>query len=301
MSNIKKLRKEMVGKTITIYFDPTTNEDLEGDAEIINIQAVGVESEKSLAYGDVEFDNGDVAYRSWVVEPEPHKPLESLGDHHPGSDAEGGKNHRIESKIIKSEADLDQFLKEEQLDFTVEKYQEKNPFTHEERNSWGSYRTDNNHVFATGLGATFTPFQNRDAFQAIADLSQVGEVKTARAGVWNGGAETFVQVDLNGGLQVGGGDDTVTQRISYINRNDGEGSARIFLTPYRPNCRNQLTMIRSTAKKAEQLLKIRHTQSGEALLMKLSEEWGIIDNAFKATQEHFNVMADTKITKEHIA
>jgi len=207
----------------------------------------------------------------------------------------------ISTKILKSEEDVQQFLKEEQLDYTVKKYQEKSPFDGSLLDSYGSYRTDNNHIFKTGLGKTYTPFQNKDAFNAISGLAQVGEVHTARAGVWNGGAESFIQVDLNGGLTVGRKEDKVQQRVTYINRHDGEGSARIFITPFRPVCRNQLTLIRSIAKKAEQKLKVRHTASGEALLLKLSEQWGIIDNAFVASQEHFNLLADTKVTKEHVA
>lgn len=212
----------------------------------------------------------------------------------------GNHTDSINSRIIKNESDLDHFLSEEGLDYKVEKFQETNPFTNEPRHSWGTYRTDNNHIFKTGLGNSYKPFQNKDAFQAIADLAKVGEVNTARAGVWNGGAESFIQIDLNGGLNIGGGSDKINQRVTYINRHDGQGSARIFITPFRPVCRNQLTAIRSVARAAESKLRIQHTQSGEALLLKLSEEWGIIDNAFKATAEHFNLLADTKITREHV-
>ena len=227
--------------------------------------------------------------------------LESKKDGFYQGDKSKANGDDISSKIITSESDVHKFLAEEELDYTVQKYQEVNPFTKEPLNSYGSYRTDNKHVFKTGLGNAYTPFQNIDAFRSISELAKNGEVSIARGGVWNGGAETFIQVDLNGGIKIGNKGDEVKQRVTFTNRHDGEGSARVFITPFRPACRNQLTLIRKIAKNAEQQLKIRHVASGEALLQDLSSQWGIIDNAFQATSDHFNLLADTKITKETIA
>jgi len=122
--------------------------------------------------------------------------LESKKDGFYQGDKSKANGDDISSKIITSESDVHKFLAEEELDYTVQKYQEVNPFTKEPLNSYGSYRTDNKHVFKTGLGNAYTPFQNIDAFRSISELAKNGEVSIARGGVWNGGAETFIKWTL---------------------------------------------------------------------------------------------------------
>lgn len=187
------------------------------------------------------------------------------------------------------------------MDYNVLMYQETNPFDGTKLPFYGTYRDDNNYIFQTGLTKQYHTIQNRDAFKALVDLSEVGDVKLIRGGTWGKGREAFAQVDLNGGFAVGGNpQDIIQQRCTFYKRHDGNGGLTYFLTPHRTCCANQCASMLRQVEQAQKL-KISHTVSGMDRLKILAKQYQIIDGAFQETRTAFDTLADTKVTQETIA
>lgn len=194
------------------------------------------------------------------------------------------------------------------LDYNVKTYQERNPFTGEQLPFHATYRDDNNHVFKTGFSKQYKTIQNRDAFQVLADLSEVSNVELVKAGSWNKGREVFAQVDFNGGFNVPGGKggfkDKVANRCTFYNRHDGQSSLVFFITPFRFGCANQIAVALRNARAEGQLvdkeLRISHTKSGVERLEELANQYRIVQGVFKATAENYEELADKKIGREHV-
>ena len=73
------------------------------------------------------------------------------------------------------------------LDYHVSTYREKNPFTDEYLDSFGTYRTDTLKVLKTGFSARYAPIQNIDAFSVITSICEIDEnVKIESMGHMNG-------------------------------------------------------------------------------------------------------------------
>lgn len=205
---------------------------------------------------------------------------------------------------------IDKYLRENGLNYEVKTYQERNPFTGKLLDSYGTYRDDTKEVFQTGFSKRYQTIQNRAGFEAIADFAEHQEIKLVNAGTWNNGAEAFVQIDLNGGLAVGGNpDDTVAQRITFYNSHNGNSSFRLFITPFRFFCKNQLGVVEGLSRAIQGIkvgditkgLKIPHTAFGEERLRIIAEQFEIVDGAFKAINHKYNELAATPIKEETVA
>jgi phage/plasmid-like protein (TIGR03299 family) len=206
-----------------------------------------------------------------------------------------------ENQMLKvSEAQFDQFLANNGLDYEVATMAVPDLFTGEPSRFYATYRKDTNYTFEMGLSDGFTPIQNRDALGIIKDMSGVTELELVRGGTWGGGAGLFAQISL-GDFSVGGGADKIGKYLSVVNSHDGSRALNILITPYRFFCKNQVTAAINDAKKTQdRFITVRHTASAERRMEELIRTVHIADNAFVRTQEVYNKMAQTKINEEYV-
>jgi len=208
-----------------------------------------------------------------------------------------------EKTVKLNEANLTAVMKEEKLNYKVETFQERNPFTGAELPYYGTYRTDNKHVFKTGLTDKYHTIQNEEAAQVLVDFANVAdqEVKLRKVGQWGDGQEVFMTMTINGDMKIGDKrrNDTVEQNVSLYLRHDGHSSCKFSIHGFRAFCRNQLRAIFMT-QAVNKLLRIRHTKSAGDRLKALAIQYQIINGVFQQTHELYNVMADTKVTQEQV-
>ncbi len=118
-------------------------------------------------------------------------------------------------------------------------------------------RGDNGNILGV-VGKNYEPIQNHVAF-AFADalLAETKGGTFENAGVFRGGRRIILQAKLGQNFDAIG-NDRVDSYITFLNSHDGSSSLRVFLTPIRLVCQNQLVQ---SMREASINVTLRHTSS----------------------------------------
>ena len=119
-------------------------------------------------------------------------------------------------------------------------------------------RNDTQHVLGI-VGKAYTPRQNPNAFAFMDTLCQQHEAKYEYVYMVDGGRQMIVQAKIDKNFNVRRGDEIATY-ITMMNSFDGSTPFKIFFTPIRLFCTNQLG---SAMRNRAECISIRHTVNSE--------------------------------------
>jgi phage/plasmid-like protein (TIGR03299 family) len=181
------------------------------------------------------------------------------------------------------------------LNYHVDTYREKNPFTNEYLDSYGTYRTDSLKVLKTGFSGRYTPIQNVDAFSVITSICEINEnVKIESMGHMNGKPYAKLKFgEMNIESRKKG--DIVSKYLYFINSFDGTSSLKFQLYMNRLVCLNGMT----TSKLADTWA-FSHTTNSNAKVQSLINTLQIVDGVFNKTEANYNALAQKKVTSKMV-
>jgi phage/plasmid-like protein (TIGR03299 family) len=121
-------------------------------------------------------------------------------------------------------------------------------------------RTDNNDVMSI-VKERYTPIQNSDIIEPLAEIVQQNNAKFIAGGVVSGGRKAWVQAELREPMiiKTKAGEDEIRNYIIGLIHHDGMGSNAILPFTSRVSCSNQFAAVRS----ASAGFSIRHSASWE--------------------------------------
>lgn len=195
-------------------------------------------------------------------------------------------------RMVKTQEDIDDMLKESGLDWEVDKWPilYQNPDNPDEvlsSPSYGLVRLDNRDVLKRRCEDGYFITQNRDTLTYIAEVAHKANLKLQKAYCLDGGRKVMVMMEVPGELVVG--NDTLTRYVYAIDSHDGSTGLAIGFSDTVMSCKNQFYSFYNG-----QAAKIRHTSGlGEriALMVKF-----IRDNQGQLEAHNINYlkMASTK-------
>ena len=105
----------------------------------------------------------------------------------------------------------------------------------------------------------YTPIQNRDILEPLAEIVKENDAKFVAGGVINNGGKVWVQAELKNPMKIKTrtGDDSIQNFIIGLINHDGMGSNAILPYTSRVSCSNQFSAI----KRAASGFSIRHSQN----------------------------------------
>lgn len=159
-----------------------------------------------------------------------------------------------------STSQIEQILKENNLDFTISKRENRDP----EGTFSGFYGLWNDKLNKClhNVREGYVVSQNAEVIKMVLQsISQFGNLKIHKAGVINDGCRIFVQVEMHGYDQVG--NDYIKRYITIIDSNDGSASLSVGIGDVTLSCMNQFWRFYNAG------LKLRHTASIERKLKEL--------------------------------
>jgi len=121
-------------------------------------------------------------------------------------------------------------------------------------------RSDNNDVLSI-VKERYTPIQNRDILEPLAEIVRENDARFVAGGVCHGGKKAWVQAELNKPISIKtkNGEDVINNYIVGMIHHDGMGSNAILPFSRRVVCSNQFAAI----KRASAGFSIRHSSSWE--------------------------------------
>ena len=110
--------------------------------------------------------------------------------------------------------------------------------------SYALVRDDDGEMFTTNgkaVTSTYSVFQNREMFEFLNQICDIGNVKYDTAGSFNSGRRVFVTIDLKDNIEIFP-NDTIERRLLISSRHDGKGSINIKFINTRVVCQNTLEL-----------------------------------------------------------
>ena len=106
-------------------------------------------------------------------------------------------------------------------------------------------RSDNNDVLSI-VKERYTPIQNRDILEPLAEIVRENDARFVAGGVCHGGKKAWVQAELNKPISIKtkNGEDVINNYIVGMIHHDGMGSNAILPFSRRVVCSNQFAAIK---------------------------------------------------------
>lgn len=161
-------------------------------------------------------------------------------------------------------------------------------------NHFSTYRTDTNQVMGI-VGRKYQPLQNRDAFSFFDSIIEAGEAVYETAGALGHGEIVFITAKLKNQISVG--DDKIEQYVFLTNSHDGSSCVVAAITPVRIVCNNTLCAALNTS---SDKITLRHTKSVAERIKLASRLMETFNNVHVATEQEYNLFANTSITDENV-
>lgn len=110
--------------------------------------------------------------------------------------------------------------------------------------NWATVRInpDGSEIGLGTVGRIYLPFQNREAFKFLQDVTEQGEMWFRTAGMLSRGSLVFISMELGAELVIDpeGIADAVKKYVTFTNRHDGKGKITAHVSPTRVVCANTL-------------------------------------------------------------
>lgn len=164
----------------------------------------------------------------------------------------------------------------------------------------------NGNIFNTGVKKSYQIIQYAQSFSALQDIAKVTDLKLVDGGLWNDGAEAYVQFEIPGHLEVGNNGDLISKRLTAISSHSSVYSFTILLTPFRLRCNNQINLMKAVSRKQGEkyvdnsmsMLKVKHTPGGLVQIDNIDTWMELVEGKFKVAEDMYNRMNETKIKDE---
>jgi len=156
-------------------------------------------------------------------------------------------------------------------------------------------RSDNSSVLGV-VGKGYQPMQNNEAFALMDELVKMNNAKYEYLYELDGGSKIIAQAKIDNDFEVRNGD-SVQSYITMINSFDGSSPVKLYYTPIRLWCSNQL---RGSVKNATESISIRHTKNIAARTEEAMRVLGMAENYFESFKEHSRMLAQKVIDKKMI-
>jgi hypothetical protein len=156
-------------------------------------------------------------------------------------------------------------------------------------------------IFNPGVKKNYKILQYAETFATLQDVAKVTDFKFVDGGLWNHGAEAYIQFDLPETIQVGNNGDHIAKRLTAISSHSSKYSFIILITPNRVWCENALPAMFSRVKKEQSeglktMFKIKHTTNGRIEIDNVGKWLETVNGQFKMAEEKYNRLAEIKIT-----
>ena len=177
---------------------------------------------------------------------------------------------------------IEEALTNAEMNFTVEKrplLTTSDLFTTIPVNDkYATVRTDTETVLGV-VGNRYHVVQNVQAFEFLDTLVDSDEARYAKAGTFNNGALTWIQLELSKVLPIS---DNVKPYVTLYNTHDGSSAFKVLITPVRIWCQNTL---RLAIKNATDTFSIRHTSSINGKIDEARKVLGFADKYYDTFSE----------------
>ena len=179
------------------------------------------------------------------------------------------------------------------------------PATDIDTGLYSIHNSANGDIFNVGVKKNYEIIQYVEAFSALQDIAKVTDVKLVNGGLWNKGAEAFIQFEIPGLMDIGNGGDQVVRRLTAISSHSGQYAFVIALTPFRMFCSNQINAMFRDAKKQMKkglvsMIRMKHTPGARTQIENIGQWMKIVDGKFEAVNETYNRLLDIRVNSEEI-
>lgn len=156
-------------------------------------------------------------------------------------------------------------------------------------------RSDNNHVLGV-VGSKYEPIQNSTAFAFMDALVQSHKAKYEYLYSLENGARTIVQAHIDDNFEVRHGD-RIASYITMMNSFDGSTPFKVFFTPIRLFCTNQLG---ASWRNKKESISVRHTATAQERAEQAFEVLCKAQEYFERFKEHSKILAQKIMDKEMV-
>jgi len=165
------------------------------------------------------------------------------------------------------------------------------------KNSFYTYRTDNEAVLGDKVGRDYHIIQNRDAFTFFDSIVGGGDgILYETAGALGNGERIFITAKLPNYIRVGG-NDIIEKYIFLTTSHDGTGAITAAFTPIRVVCANTLN---AALKNMANVVRIRHTANAKDRLAQAHKVMDIADTLSMQMEAIFNDWSKVRITDDEV-
>jgi phage/plasmid-like protein (TIGR03299 family) len=161
--------------------------------------------------------------------------------------------------------------------------------------NWAIVRNDTEQQLGT-VGNVYEPFNNRQAFSFLEEVTGQGAGYLESAGLLARGAQAFVTMVLGEDIVIDGQGiaDRVKKYVLVTTRHDGNGKVTGAVTPTRVVCTNTLTWGLS---RAQTRIDVKHTKGGIDRLKEASRVLKLATVAYDEFEADANALFGEKMTK----
>lgn len=164
--------------------------------------------------------------------------------------------------------------------------------------SYALIRSDNNEVLGAGVGAYYTPLQNKEAFAWFQPFLDAKQVSLETAGALHGGQKVWILAKLARNNEEIIPGDEIEKYLMLSNSHDGTTAVRVGFTPIRVVCANTLAAAHGDL--TSKLIRIKHHRGVVSALDAIKETVDAIDGEFKATAEQYRALAHKEINSRDL-
>jgi phage/plasmid-like protein (TIGR03299 family) len=198
-------------------------------------------------------------------------------------------------EIVMQESGLDFEVETRPMFFGADKDSKMGMGTVSRGQSRAIVRTDTEEQLGT-VGNVYEPFQNRQAFSFLEEITGQGAGHLESAGLLAHGAAAFVTMVLGEDIVLDGAGiaDRIKKYVLVTTRHDGNGKVTSAVTPTRVVCTNTLTW---GLKNADTRFEVKHTRGGIDRLKEAGRQLKLANAAFDEFEADAVALLGEKMTK----
>lgn len=197
--------------------------------------------------------------------------------------------------IVMSEAGLDFEVEKRPMFFGAATESKMGASLVERGQNWAIVRTDTEDQLGT-VGNVYEPFQNRQAFGFLEEVTGQGAGYLESAGLLARGAQAFATMVLGEDIVLDGQGiaDRIKKYVLVTTRHDGNGKVTAAVTPTRVVCTNTLTWGLASA---QTRIDVKHTKGGIDRLKEAARVLKLATKAYDEFEADANALLGQKMTK----